>query len=252
MRILVCIKQVPDTSSQITIDESCQWIDESKASFRMNRYDEHALEEALRIKDHLAGTEVHALTTGPARASAVIRRALETGADEGFHIILPAGFMEPAVTASLIVEHVKRNGYDLVLCGQMTEDGMSGQTGPVAASMLDLPFSTSVVSIRISPEDNAAIIERDMGGAERQSLKISLPCLLTVQSGINTPRYPSLSNVLRAKKQPIHTVETAMPKTLTPFSIALPGRSAAGTFLEGSIPQKAGALVRILHERSII
>jgi electron transfer flavoprotein beta subunit len=253
MKILVCIKQVPDAGSQITIDAAGKWIDESKASFRMNRYDEHALEEALKIKDSHPGTIVDALSVGPQRASAVVRRALETGADKGFHMIAPAGFIEPRVTASLISEHVKNNSYDLILCGQMAEDDMLSQVGPMIAAMLDMPFSTSVTSLDISVEDNVALAERDLSGAKRQKLEISLPCLLSVQTSINHPRYPSLSNVLRARKQPINTVDSSDSAFIQAgFTLTYPEKSASGVFLKGTAWDKAGQLVQILHEHLLI
>lgn len=253
MKILVCIKQVPDTGSQITIDASGKWIDETKASFKMNRYDEHAIEEALKIKDSHPETIVHALTVGPQRASAVVRRALEMGADDGFHIIAPAGFIDPGITASLISEHSKNNSYDLILCGQMAEDDMLSHVGPMIASMLDLPFSTSVVSLKTDFEKQVVLAERDLSGAKRQKLEISLPCLLAVQTSINRPRYPSLSNVLRAKKQSIKPVDPSITDFLqNVFAINYPEKSASGTFLNGDIRDKAGQLVQILHEHSLI
>jgi electron transfer flavoprotein beta subunit len=253
MKILVCIKQVPDAGSQITIDSSGKWIDESKASFRMNRYDEHALEEALKIKDSRPGTIVDALSVGPQRASAVVRRALETGADKGFHMIAPAGFIEPRVTASLISEHVKNNSYDLILCGQMAEDDMLSQVGPMVAAMLDMPFSASVVSLDINAEDRVAFAERDLCGARRQRLEICLPCLLAVQTSINRPRYPSLSNVLRARKQSIHTVDSSVT-AFSPagFTLVYPEKSVSGVFLRGTAMDKSGQLVQIMHEHSLI
>ena len=253
MKILVCIKQVPDTGSQITIDPSGKWIDESKASFKMNRYDEHALEEALKIKDCRPGTIVDAITVGPQRASAVVRRALEMGADKGFHIIAPAGFIDPDIMASLIARHTRINSYDLILCGQMAEDDMLSQVGPMIAAMLDMPFLTSVISLVINAKDEVALIERDLCGAKRQKLEISLPCLLAVQTSINHPRYPSLSNVLRAKKLSIKTVDSSSTDfTQNEFTLTYPERSASGVFLNGTIRDKAGQLVRILHEHSLI
>jgi electron transfer flavoprotein beta subunit len=253
MRILVCIKQVPDIGSEIIIDPSGRWIDESKTSFKMNRYDEHALEESLKIKDNNPGTIVHALSVGPQRASAVVLRALEMGADDGFHIIAPAGFIDPGVTASLIAGHVEKNPYDLILCGQMAEDDMLSQIGPMIASMLDLPFSTSVISLNINIEDKTALVAQDLSGGKRQKLEIIMPCLLAVQTSINRPRYPSLSNVLRAKKQLINTDDSSKLDMLqSVFTITYPEKSASGTFLEGDIRDKAGQLVQILHEHSLI
>ncbi len=253
MKILVCIKEVPDTGSQITIDERGKWIDESKASFRMNRYDEHALEEALKIRDILPETTVHALTFGPARAARVVRRALEMGADEGFHIVSPDGFIDASSTAAALSAHAKAHSYDLIFCGVMSEDCMQSQVGPMLGAMLDMPFTAQAVSIKIDSTSNYATVERELSGSRRQMLSISLPCLIAVQSGINHPRYPSLSNVLRAKKQPINT--SGPDFDLKPddcFSLHYPDVSSKGSFLEGTPEVKAARLVNILHEHSLL
>jgi electron transfer flavoprotein beta subunit len=253
MKILVCIKEVPDTGSQITIDERGKWIDESKASFRMNRYDEHALEEALKIKDNNPETTIHAITLGPQRAAAVVRRALEMGTDEGFHIVSPEGFVNAFSTASVLSGYAKENSYDLILCGVISEDCMQSQVGPMLAAMLDIPSLPQVVSIRIDSEGKCATVERELSDSRRQMLKISLPCLLAVQSGINRPRYPSLSNVLRAKKQHIKTFEPVLNyKSNDSFSLLYPDVSSTGRFIEGTSEVKAGRLVQILQENSLI
>jgi electron transfer flavoprotein beta subunit len=253
MKILVCIKEVPDTGSQITIDASGKWIDESKASFRMNRYDEHALEEALKIRDSLPDTFVHALTFGPARAARVVKRALEMGADEGFHILSPEGFIDASSTASALSAHAKMHSYDLIFCGVMSEDSMQSQVGPMLAAMLDIPFTAQAVSIKIGTELRHATVERELSGSRRQMLSISLPCLITVQSGMNRPRYPSLSNVLRAKKQLINTSEPGFDlKPDHSFTLHYPDASSKGSFIEGTPEVKAASLVNILHEHSLI
>lgn len=253
MKILVCIKEVPDTGSQITIDERGRWIDESKASFRMNRYDEHALEEALKIRDSLPDTVVHAITFGPTRAAHVVKRALEMGADESFHILSPEGFINASSTAAAISAHAKAHSYDLILCGVMSEDSMQSQVGPMLAALLDIPCITQTVSIRIDQETEHATVERELSGSRRQTLKICLPCLIAVQSGINRPRYPSLSNVLRAKKQPINTLEPVLNCKLDDgVRLLYPDVSSTGTFIDGTTEDKAEKLVRILNEHSIL
>ncbi|HEY9162862.1 MAG TPA: electron transfer flavoprotein subunit beta/FixA family protein [Desulfomonilia bacterium] len=253
MNILVCIKEVPDTGSQITLDERGKWIDESKASFRMNRYDEHALEEALKIKDILPDTAVHALTFGPARAARTVRRALETGADEGFHVLSPEGFADAPSTSAAISAHAKAHSYDLILCGVMSEDSMQSQVGPMIAAMIDVPFTVQAVSIKIDPEISHATVERELSGSRRQMLRIKLPCLITVQTGINRPRYPSLSNVLRARKQPLNTFKPDLDlKQDDSFTLHYPDVSSKGTFIEGTPEVKAGRLVQILNEHSLV
>jgi electron transfer flavoprotein beta subunit len=175
------------------------------------------------------------------------------GADEGFHIVSPEGFVDAFSTASVLSGYAKENSYDLILCGVMSEDCMQSQVGPMLAAILDIPFLPQVVSIRIDSEGNCATVERELSGSRRQMLQISLPCLLAVQSGINRPRYPSLSNVLRAKKQLINTSESDFNyKSSDGFSLLYPDVSSTGTFIEGTSEVKAGRLVQILQEHSLI
>jgi electron transfer flavoprotein beta subunit len=253
MKILVCIKQVLDASSPITIDSHAKWIDESKTAFKMNSYDEHALEEALKIKDHHPGTEVHALSIGPPRVLSCLKRALEMGADDAFHIITEPGFIKPQTTSGLIAQHVRNFSYDLILCGQMAEDDMLSATGPMIAAITDLPFCTNVTNLNLFPEQNTIHIKRELSGGKKQGLELKLPCLLCIQSGINILRYPSLSNVLRAKKHLVTTLDFMVPEDASePFILTYPDRTAAGYFISGNIEEKAQKLARLFHERSLI
>ncbi|MCU0821508.1 MAG: electron transfer flavoprotein subunit beta/FixA family protein, partial [Spirochaetes bacterium] len=208
MKILVCVKQVPDTEGAVIINNSKNWIDiNDKSSFRLNRFDEYAVEEAVRIKEALPGTAIDAISAGPARSEAALRRAMGIGADNGIHIIMDDNYHFPFEIASLISAYAKDKKYDIIFTGAMSEDGMHCQTGPMIAAMLDIPFAASCISEKLVDNGSAVHVEREIEGGLRDSLDLSLPALLAVQSGINHPRYPSLSNVLRAKKQEITRID---------------------------------------------
>ena len=255
MNILVCVKQVPDTESAFRIDEHGKGFDETNLVFRMNAYDEYALEEAARIKERFPHVHVTALTVGPLRADAVVRRGLEFGADEGVHLVTDRGQGTDALeTASRIAAFARDRAFDLLLFGVMSEDEQFCQTGPMAAVLLDLPYATTVISETASADRRKVRVEREMEGGRRQVVELPLPSVLTLQSGINRPRYPSLSNKLRARKQGLRVIDTKEMPAPRPCQeivrAGLPPPPKTGAFLEGSLEEKAEALVRILHEKT--
>lgn len=255
MNILVCVKQVPDTEGTFRIDEDGKGFDETNLVFRMNVYDEYALEEAARIKERFPEARITALTAGPARAEAVVRRGLEFGADEGVHLFTDRGQGTDALeTASRIAAFAKNRDFDLFLFGVMSEDEQSCETGPMVAVLLGLPYATTVISQTLSEDRRRVRLEREMEGGRRQIVEMPLPSLLTLQSGINRPRYPSLSNKLRARKQGLRVIHTGGISSVRPcreiVRAGLPPPPKTGTFLEGSLEEQAEALVRILHEKT--
>jgi electron transfer flavoprotein beta subunit len=246
---------VPDAESTFRLDEQGRGFDESGILFGMNSYDEYALEEAVRIKEERPQVEITALTVGPRRAEAVVRRALELGADQGAHLLTESGQgMDSLQTTSRIASFAGGKDFDLILCGVMSEDEQCCQTGPMLAALLGLPCSTTVISEEILEGGSRARVERELEGGRRQVVELPLPAVLTVQSGINRPRYPSLSNKLRARKQQIQEIDSA---AMSPdrrcqelVRACLPPPSKTGTFLEGSLEEKAEALVQIIYEKT--
>jgi len=263
MRILVCIKQVPDDDAPVAPDaHGTGWRAAEGADWRINRYDEHALEEALRIREAVPATRIDAVTAGPPRIRTALRRALEMGADEGIHILSedePSPM--PSETSVLLAAWAGGRGYDLILAGTLSEDDMHGQTGPMLAARLGWPWATSVIRLDILPEAEAAAgcpslrVEREMEGGRREILTIRLPALVAVQTGINRPRYPALSHVLRARSQAITEVPASTLPTPEVRERSLrvsPPPAPSCCFLEGSPDEKARELLRILHDRSLL
>jgi len=255
VKILVCVKQVPDLESTFRVDAQGMGFEEAGVVFRMNAYDEFALEEAVRIKERFADVEITALTVGPRRAEAVVRRALEFGADWGVHLLTGCSQGTDALeTASQIASFAAERAFDLLLFGVMSEDEQCCQTGPMVASLLDLPYATTVISEILSEDKRRLTVERELEGGRRQVLEMTLPSVLTLQSGINRPRYPSLSNKLRARKQELQVIE---PPGAAPVRSCrelvrayLPPPARTGIFLEGTLEEQAEALLRIIHERT--
>ncbi len=140
MNILVCVKQVPELEAAITIDPASQWVTVGGTSvFRMNRFDECAVEAAVQIKEQYAGTCIHILSVGPEGSETVIRRAIGMGADHGTHMVIDSdGFVDPSRLARWMATLTEAIEADMILCGAMSEDLMQGQVGPLLAEYLCL------------------------------------------------------------------------------------------------------------------
>ncbi|GBC59210.1 electron transfer flavoprotein subunit beta [Desulfonema ishimotonii] len=251
MKMLVCVKQVPASESAGPGDTALP------DDFRMNRSDEYAVEEALLIREAFRGGTVEVVTVGPERAAEVLKRAVGMGADHATHILTPeAEFPDPFVTAALIAEHARHRDYDLILAGVMSEDMMQGQVGPMVAELLALPCATAVIAAQVAPASGMVYAEREIEGGSREMLEIRLPALLTLQTGINRPRYPALSHLLRAARQGMETVEAGSPGV--PLSrqrvirTDIPAKQRQGRILKGTPEQKADTLLTIFREKGLI
>ena len=257
MKILVCVKQVPESDSSFIIDDSQKWIYMEPLSYKMNRFDESALEEALSIRDRYKSVGIDVLSVGPENSKDIIRRALGMGADAGVHILNDAcGYISPFLTASYIASYIKDSCYDLVFTGAMSEDYMQGQVGPLSAEMTGLPCVSFVVKQEISSDQKSIYVEREMDGGLIESFELALPALLTIQGGINKPRYPSLSNVLRANRAEIRTINSDLISKTDPKQInsrlTIPEKRREGYVLSGSVQEKASKLIHILSQKSFI
>ena len=257
MRVLTSVKLVPDLEGPLRVDPSGTVLAEAGLVFRMNAYDACAVEEAVRIREHFGDVTITALSVGPERAEAAVRRALELGADEGVRIPvedLRGG--QAGRVAALIAAYASGARFDLLLFGVMSEDEQASSTGPMVAALLGLPYATTVVRQRISEDLWWVIVEREMEGGAREEVELPLPALLTVQSGINRPRYPSLSNKLRARGQAIGRYEPAARAAgiRCPELVALrpPPSAPSGLLLEGDLEAMADRLVGILRERTTL
>jgi electron transfer flavoprotein beta subunit len=258
MKLLVCVKQVMESGSPIQINDSKKWINHLASSrFEMNKFDAYAVEEALLIKEQFPETRIDVITVGPDPATETLRRALGMGADEA--ILLSdnqGGYRPPFLTATWIAAHARNKGYDLILTGIMSEDEMNAQTGPMLAQLLSLPCCTGTIFEKISPDKTTVSVEREIEGGARDMFDIKLPCVLTVQTGINTPRYPALSKVLRAKKKKIQVIDAAClaknPPSLTLKQIHPPTTTRKGILLQGTIEDKADQLMDILTKHALL
>ncbi|MCD4715538.1 MAG: electron transfer flavoprotein subunit beta/FixA family protein [Desulfobacterales bacterium] len=257
MKILVCVKQVPEPDAVIRVDDRERWIrDESSIAYKMNRFDEFAVEEALLIRQAFPGTSVEVISVGPDRAAMVVKRAIGMGADNGVHVETEDhGYLNPFTVASLIAEYARDRHYDLIFTGVMAEDDMQGMVGPMLAELLSLPCATFTIFEKISTETRTIYVEREIRGGYRDTLELKFPAVLTIQGGINKPRYPSLSNMLRAKHQKLETIAAGPDEQPGPrqevVRVSYPRKSRSGMVLKGTRQEKAARLLKILMEKHL-
>ncbi|MBI9082051.1 MAG: electron transfer flavoprotein subunit beta/FixA family protein [Desulfobacterales bacterium] len=259
MKILVCIKQVPDPESAFAVDPEAPRLDANTiGDLQMNRFDAYALEAALRLRESGIEIRIDAVTVGPKRCGDVLKRAVGMGADRAFHLLdeFEANADDPQWIAWAIASWARQEAYDLVLAGVISEDRMQGVTGPALAALLDLPCATAVAAFQLSTEKKIVRAEREIEEGNRDIVELDLPAVLTIQSGIHTPRYPSLSNLLRAGRQPPQCIQTApqvMPQPKQ--SVVLmnhPQRTRHGRKLGGSPEQKAAELLALFRARGLL
>ncbi|MFO7458994.1 MAG: electron transfer flavoprotein subunit beta/FixA family protein [Desulfatiglandales bacterium] len=258
MDILVCIRQVPDAGEMLRIDERTGLVAfPPDTVFRMNRFDEFALEEAILIKEKLPGTMVHALSVGPERVSETLQRALGVGTDHSILILHPIeGYISPWTVACLISAFVRTRSYDIIMAGVMSEDTLACQTGQLVAALLDLPCATSVISEEVDPHLGRIVVEREIEGGDRQRVRLELPAVLTLQPGINRPRYPSFSKVMRARTyahEVIRAEDLGVPEPReSSLGLRIPEAESRGVFIQGSSREKALHLADILRQKSLL
>lgn len=200
MKIVVCIKQVPDTA-EVRINPETNTLVRDGVPSIINPYDLHALEAALQIKEKVGGT-VTAITMGPPQAEDALREAIAMGADDAV-LLTDRAFAgsDTWATAYTLARAVNKIGFDLILCGKQAIDGDTAQVGPEMAEFLDIPHIAYIKSIdEISDE---IIRVKRMMEEGHDVVEVKLPALLTVVKEINEPRLPSLKGKMKAKKTEI-------------------------------------------------
>ena len=259
MKIVVCLKQVPARDSVLRLNADRGWIEISDLSFEVNEPDIYALEEALRLKGKHGG-EVVICSLGPARAQQAIKEALAKGADRALHLDDPAfENLDAHGVARALARAIQKESPDLVLTGLQSDDLGFAQTGVILAEMLGLPHSTIIMEIQVN--GNALKVKRELEGGWFQWIEMPLPALLTIQSGINKPRYATLKGIMAAKTKPIQKLTPAdlglSPEELTLrqniVKVYVPVKSAQTEFLQGSPKDIATRLVdKLKNEARVI
>jgi len=250
MKIAVCLKQVPTRDWQPRLDDAKTWIREQDATFEMNEPDAYALEEGLRLKEKHGG-EVVVCSLGPARVAQVLREALARGADRAIHVTSDTMASADAfVVASALADAMKGEEFDLVLTGLQSDDQGFGQTGVVLAEKLGRPHATIVMDVQVEPP--TLRVKRELEGGWFQWVRMPLPAVLTIQSGINQLRYATLKGIMAAKKKDIRAVTPAAATAAKSKIAALyaPEKTKKTQLIEGAPAAAAKELVRRLREEA--
>jgi electron transfer flavoprotein beta subunit len=206
LKILVCMKQVPQKDAPLKLNETGAWIRED-VSYEVNEPDAFALEEALRQKEKHTG-EVVVITSGPARSQQVLREALAKGADRAIHLEDNAfvGF-DAFNTAKAFAAAIKDEKFDLIFTGLQSDDYGYAQTGVILAELLGWPHATIIM--QIEKTDGGIKVKRELEAGFFQFVDMPLPAVLTIQSGINKLRYATLIGIKQAKNKPLRKVTLA-------------------------------------------
>jgi electron transfer flavoprotein beta subunit len=200
MKIVSCIKAVPDPASRLVINESKNWIKDTDLTFVASEADNYSIEEALRLKEKHGG-EVVVLSMGGEEAARVLRSGLAMGADRAIHLLDPKfkGSDEFTAAAAIAKAIQKDGSADLVLAGVQSDDLGTGMTGTMVAEFLGLPHATVVVGVE--SDGKSLKVRRELEGGMNETVELPMPALLTIQFGINQPRYASLKGIMAAKKK---------------------------------------------------
>lgn len=245
MNIAVCVKQTPDTTTQIKIsanksvvEDGIQWI--------INPYDEFAIEEALQLAEKHGG-EVTIISLGPARVEKTIREALAMGAQKAIRVNAEEIPSDPGVTAAALAEVLKQGNYDLIFTGRQAIDDDHAQIPSRIAQLLDVPCATVIVELNIDGNSASGLREVE-GGHERVSF--SLPAVVGANRHLNEPRYRSMRGIMQAKRIPIEVVEASLPEAqLVVESMAYPPEKGERKLFNAGASD-AAEVVRLLRDEA--
>jgi electron transfer flavoprotein beta subunit len=254
MNIVVCLKQVPKKDSILRIAADQKWIDDRDLSYEMSEADAYALEEALRQKEKHGSGEVIVLALGPERVRQSIKEALAKGADRAIHLhddVFNAA-TDAAGIARALAAALKNETFDLVFTGLQSDDYGYAQVGLILAETLGLSSATIVMEVQ--PEGSEVRVKRELESGWFQWVRIPMPALLTIQSGINQLRYATLKGIMAAKKKEIKEVKAAdlglTAEDLQPAQVIekayLPIKSKQTEIIDGKPAEAAAKLIEKL------
>jgi len=251
MRVYVCLKHVPDTAANIKVVGK-NGFDET-VKFIVNPYDEYAIEEAARLVKNEGG-EVVILSLGKAVAMTTIRAALAIGGDRGILIKTDKQFVDSETTALMLKKAIEDDGgADIIFAGKQAVDSEGMQTCYRLAANLGIPIASEVVGFSFA--GGKVVVEREIGGGEREVIEMTTPCVIGASKGLNEPRYPKLPDIMKAKKKAVKEID-AGSLGISPAGqveivslTAVPERSNA-RMIEGSVPEAVETLVNLLRDEA--
>jgi electron transfer flavoprotein beta subunit len=257
MNILVLTKRVAATQEEnLRILGDGKEVDLSKLPFTMNDWDTYAAEEAISVVEKIGGS-VTAISVGDAESDEVLRRAIAMGAKEGFLIEVEDILHDPFVRASLIHNFLKKENiiFDAIFAGVQSEDDQFGSVGGILAALFKLPFASMVAGID-KIEHDSMVIRRELEGGLQERIKITLPCVLAIQSGVNEPRYVSIMGIRKALKVErkffkghVYGVDTKTMIEIVKW--VYPPKKGRATILTGEFNEVCKKLLEILQAKGV-
>ena len=259
MEILVCVKRVPDTSeNEIEVNRDGTDIERDDLVYSVNEWDNYAVEEAIQIRDKVGGS-ITVVTVGDEEDEEVVRREMAMGADNGILLSDDAfNGSDGKGIAAVLKAAVEKGNYDLILTGAQADDG-AGQVGGMLAAMLDWPYA-SLVNLLEVIDDKKIKVGREIAGGNQEMNEIDLPCVLSIQTGINEPRYVGIRGIRKVASLeiPVHTAADlgiagdtvgASGARIKRLDYFVPDAGEGAEILEGSTDEIIDKLVELLKAK---
>ena len=262
MDIIVCVKHVPETAeAELKIDSTGKAIDKTGLVFDINEWDDYALEEAVRMKEKQGGT-VTAITIGADDSDTTLRKCLARGADRAIRLTDPKfSDSDGYAIAKILHSAIKTLHFDLILTGMQAGDDGQAIVGPILAEMLMIPHATMVKKIELTP--GTARVNRELEGGLEEQVEVKTPALISVQTGINEPRYVSIMGIRKAMQKEIKLM-TLADTGLTENDVGpagswiriekmyVPPVEKQADFIKGSPDEIATRITEILKSKGLI
>jgi electron transfer flavoprotein beta subunit len=233
MKILVPVKRVVDFNVKVRVKADQSGVELANVKMSMNPFDEISVEEALRLKEAGKATEVVVVSAGPVACQETLRTALAMGADRAI-LIEADGELQPLAVAKLLKAVVSKESPGLVLLGKQAIDDDANQTGQMLAALLDWP--QAVFASKVEMGEGTARVTREIDGG-LETVEVKLPAVITTDLRLNTPRYATLPNIMKAKKKPLETLRPAdlgvdVAPRLATLKVVEPGKRKAGILVK--------------------
>ncbi|MCY4731609.1 electron transfer flavoprotein subunit beta/FixA family protein [Natronomonas gomsonensis] len=262
MKILVTVKEVAEVDDEFQI--SGLDIDEGSLEYDLNEWDDYAVEEAVQISEENDDVEVVTVTIGPERAEETVRMALAKGADRALRVwddsLENAQFLDVESKADILAAVVEEEDPDFILSGVQAGDDANGATGVALADRIGFEWAAVVNALDLDIEAGVASVHRELEGGIEELTDVELPSVLTIQTGINEPRYASLRGIRQAQRKPldVHTLDdlglddSVVESPVERTDMYEPESEGDATLWEGSAEETAGELATFLRDKGVV
>lgn len=249
MKALVPVKRVVDYNVKVRVKSDGTGVDIANVKMSMNPFDEIAVEEATRLKEKGIVTEIVAVSCGVAQCQETLRTAMAIGADRAILVETDAE-LQPLAVAKILKALVDKEQPQLVILGKQAIDDDCNQTGQMLAALADLPQATFASKVEVA--DGKVSVTREVDGG-LETIRLSLPAVITTDLRLNEPRYVTLPNIMKAKKKPLETVKPAdLGVDVTPriktLKVSEPAKRGAGV----KVPDVATLVSKLKNEAKVI